>query len=174
MDTGVRCKCSSRVHPSGWGALSCDWRVHCARQQHQLWARAQRGKRTLIIEPSPPPPAVAATSKLQRTTELAEWTSSARAASASAAERSERLDIEAEAALTPYIDAARAVSSIVAARDAHTDSTPLTMVLHSVLHTVVLCSGLHTHYTPLHSCSHMCNRSRTRQYVDYTVDYTYV
>ena len=65
------------------GALSCEWRAH------QLWARAQRGKRTLIIEPSPPPPAVAATStvKAQRTTELAEWTSSARAASASAAER---------------------------------------------------------------------------------------
>ena len=28
------------------------------------------------------------------------------------------------------------------------NSAPLTMVLHSVLHTVYLCSGLHTHYTP--------------------------
>ena len=112
------------------GALSCEWRAH------QLWARAQRGKRTLIIEPSPPPPAVAATStvKAQRTTELAEWTSSARAASASAAERSERLGIEAEAALTPYIDAARAVSSIVAARDAHTDSVYAPIVGHTFVY----------------------------------------
>ena len=23
MDSGERCKCSSRVHPSGWGPLSC-------------------------------------------------------------------------------------------------------------------------------------------------------
>ena len=30
----------------------------------------------------------------------------------------------------------------------HSYSAPLTMVLHSVLHTVCLCSGLHTHYTP--------------------------
>jgi hypothetical protein len=138
MDTGVRCKCSSRVHPLGWGPFSCEWRAHCARQQHKFWARAQRGKRTLIIEPSPPPPAVAATSKLQRTTELAEWTSSARAASASAAERSERLGIEAEAALTPYIDAARAVSSIVAARDAHTDSVYAPIVGHTSLYNYIV------------------------------------
>jgi len=43
--------------------------------------------------------------------------------------------------------------------------TTLTTVLHTGLHRVVLCSGLHTHYTPLHTCSHICNRSRTRQYL---------
>ena len=45
--------CSSRVYPSGWGPLACEWRAHCARQQHQEWVRAQRGKRTLQSSDTP-------------------------------------------------------------------------------------------------------------------------
>ena len=50
-----------------------------------------------------------------------------------------RRDPEAEAALTPYIviDAARAVSSIVAARDAHTDSVYAPIVGHTFEYYIV-------------------------------------
>ena len=46
---------------------------------------------------------------------------------------------------------------------------------YTVCYTQLSCVVDYTPTThPLHTTTHMCNRSRTRQYVYYTVDYTHV
>ena len=51
----VACKCSPSVHhPAGWGPRASEWKAHCGRETHQLFARSQPGRRSLMAVPAEP------------------------------------------------------------------------------------------------------------------------